>query len=143
MNALSEFDDLLKNVFLTQEKNNAGIYAVKLYVRGKPWIITVDDEMMFYEQQPYFAMPGDNGSLWGPILEKAFAKAIGSYAAANGGYTATGIRALTGVPVFDYYWSFLNMTESDNPAVWSVLKAADDLNYILGAGTIGVDTGTN
>lgn len=49
MNALSEFDDILKGVFLTQEKNDAGIYAVKLYIRGKPWIVTVDDEFMVWD----------------------------------------------------------------------------------------------
>lgn len=49
MNALSEFDDILKDVFLTQEKNDSGIYAVKLFIRGKPWIITVDDEFMLLD----------------------------------------------------------------------------------------------
>lgn len=58
---------------------------------------------------------GDNGSLWGPILEKAFAKVKGSYAAANGGFTATGIRALTGIPVFDYWFSELGYDQSDYP----------------------------
>lgn len=105
MNALSEFDDILKGIFLTQEKNSAGIYALKMYVRGKPWIVTVDDEFMFYDGKPNFASTGDKNALWGPIMEKAFAKIKGSYAAANGGYTATGIRALTGVPTFDYVWS--------------------------------------
>jgi len=64
--------------------------------------VTVDDEMMFYNDDLYFAKRGDNGNLWGPILEKAFAKVKGSYAMANGGYTVSGIRSLTGLPVFYY-----------------------------------------
>lgn len=88
-------------------------------------------------------MPGDNGSLWAPILEKAFAKVKGSYANANGGFTATGIRALTGVPTMDYWFDELGWVESDYPATWELLNAADTLDYILGAGTFGVDSDRN
>lgn len=43
MGILSEFPELVQNIFLTQQKNNAGIYALRFYIRGKPWVITVDD----------------------------------------------------------------------------------------------------
>lgn len=46
----------------------------------------------------------DNTVFWGPIIEKAWAKVIGSYAAYVGDLDdiATGIRALSGVPVMKY-----------------------------------------
>jgi hypothetical protein len=47
MGAVAEFPDLIKSVFLTKERNSAGIYAVRLYIRGKPWVITLDDEFLF------------------------------------------------------------------------------------------------
>lgn len=47
LGALAEFPDLVKNVFITQEKNSAGIYAFRFYIRGKPWIVTVDDYFLF------------------------------------------------------------------------------------------------
>lgn len=45
MGSISEWVDLSKNVFITDTVNEAGIYAIKFYIRGKPWIITIDDEM--------------------------------------------------------------------------------------------------
>ena len=46
MAALSEWPDLIKSTFLTQQKNDEGIYAIRFYIRGKPWLITVDDEVL-------------------------------------------------------------------------------------------------
>ena len=48
MAAMSEYPELAKSIFLTQEKNDVGIYAVKFYIRGKPWVVTVDDNVMMY-----------------------------------------------------------------------------------------------
>jgi hypothetical protein len=64
----------------------------------------------------------------------------GSYSNADGGFVHSGIRALLGCPVFGY-----NSEDQTNySSVWRFLKAADDLNYILGAGTDGVtDINTN
>jgi len=41
-------------------------------------------------------------NLWGSIVEKAWAKVKGNYNNADGGLTANGIRALTGIPVIMY-----------------------------------------
>ena len=40
--------------------------------------------------------------MWAPLLEKAWAKVKGNYVTADGGFLVSGIRALTGVPVFTY-----------------------------------------
>lgn len=58
--------------------------------------------MMFNEDKPYYAGVGPRTTLWGPILEKAFAKIKGSYSAVKGGYLVSGLRALTGAPVYNY-----------------------------------------
>ena len=46
--ALSKYDEVLEDIFITKEKNDAGIYGVQFYIRGKPWIIDVDDYLVFY-----------------------------------------------------------------------------------------------
>ena len=48
MAAVAEFPAIIKNILLTPYKNKASIYGVKLYIRGKPWVIAVDDYLMFY-----------------------------------------------------------------------------------------------
>jgi hypothetical protein len=45
LGALAEFPSLLENIFLN-DINDSGIYALKFFIRGKPWIITVDDETL-------------------------------------------------------------------------------------------------
>ena len=71
MGAISEFPEMRDKVFLTKEANEAGIYAVQFYVRGKPWVVTVDDEMLYHNDSLYFSQLGDNDSIWSAILEKA------------------------------------------------------------------------
>ena len=52
---------------------------MKLYVRGKPTIITIDDIVPFMNSGPFAARPNLDGSLWGMVLEKAYAKMVGNY----------------------------------------------------------------
>lgn len=114
MAAVAEKEGMVKDLFLTQEKNDAGIHAVKLYIRGKPWVLTLDDSLLFVDSledapeddYPYllFANATDEeegGLMWGPILEKAWAKAKGAYYNASGGTSLNSLRRLTGNPVFE------------------------------------------
>jgi hypothetical protein len=48
------------------------------------------------------ARVGDDRSLWGPIVEKAWAKIVGNYKRADYGLIKTGIRVITGAPTFGY-----------------------------------------
>jgi len=74
LGALAEFPTVIKNVFLTQEKNDAGIYAFKFHIRGKPWVVTVDDYFLFTNNDtdgtriPYFNSIGRNEQFWGMLL---------------------------------------------------------------------------
>ena len=101
-------------MFKTQEINQQGIYALRFYIRGKPWIITVDDEFLFYFGRLRFAKQGDNNSLWGPILEKAWAKVKGGYENSEGGFVQNGLRSIMGCPIFQYEVSEIGT--DDNPA---------------------------
>ena len=47
MASLAEFPDLVRQTFVNPETNNEGIYNVRFYIRGKPWIVSVDDYMFF------------------------------------------------------------------------------------------------
>ena len=44
--AIGEWPSLVRSVFLTQNKNKAGIFALKVFLRGKPYVISVDDNIM-------------------------------------------------------------------------------------------------
>ena len=47
MAGVAEFPKLIKDIFLTEKKYRVGISAVKLFIRGKPWVIDVDDKLLF------------------------------------------------------------------------------------------------
>ena len=70
--------------------------------------------------------------MWGPILEKAWAKVKGSYANTRGGHVVNGLRSLTGIPVYYYKTSKLISAALVDEAM-TMLKEADKLNYLMGA----------
>jgi hypothetical protein len=129
LTAVAEYPQVIKNLFLTQSKNTAGIYAFKFYIRGKPWIVTIDDEVLLKKDgSGYYTAIGDN--LWVPLLHKAWSKVIGTYLRDIQDPRSI-MRAFTGAPTF-YYTMVLEIT--DGPAFeHSFIKAADDLNYIIAA----------
>ena len=79
-----------------------------------------------------YAQPADDGAMWAPILEKAWAKVKGNYAQVDGGFVVNGLRLLTGAPTFTYTLSSFGLTAAET---FSLLQAADSVDYPMGAGT--------
>jgi hypothetical protein len=46
--ALAEFPSLIKNIVLTPTINSASVYGVVFNIRGKPWVIAIDDYLFMY-----------------------------------------------------------------------------------------------
>ena len=68
----------------------------------------IDKKLLFMdnagEKELVFAMQSkDNNAIWVAVLEQAWAKVKGNYLISDiCGVTSNSIRALTGLPVFDY-----------------------------------------
>lgn len=136
---MGEFPNHVKNLFLTQEKNDADAMAIRFYIRGKPWVVTIDESMLFMYTNPRlkFAQPAnDEKSMWGAIMEKAWAKMKGNYLIAEGGLVENGLHYLVGIPVFRYYTSEISDTTAAE-SLFDTLVAADAANYLMGFGTAG------
>ena len=43
MASVAEYPSIIKNALLTKTKNSASIYAISFNIRGKPWVVVVDD----------------------------------------------------------------------------------------------------
>lgn len=112
--SLAEAPAMIKDVFLTETKNSAGIIGVQFYIRGKPWTVSIDSSFLYqFPTSPKLKFAQESPTdraMWGPILEKAWAKVKGSYETADGGFVQNGLRAMTGVPVFDYKVSAITTT---------------------------------
>mmetsp|Transcript_5087 Transcript_5087/g.7732 ORF Transcript_5087/g.7732 Transcript_5087/m.7732 type:complete len:87 (+) Transcript_5087:499-759(+) len=83
--------DNIRNIIKQSEANKSGIYEVDLFIRAKKVTIVIDDLIFKINDLdcPDFARNSAlSPSLWGPLLEKAWAKLVGDYNRLNGGYPA-------------------------------------------------------
>ena len=135
MSALAEFPTLVQGAFVNTQKNNEGIYTARFYIRGKPWLVTVDDYMLYTSadsQLTFGQLSMDEDSIWAAVLEKAWAKVKGNYFISKAGFTNNGIRALTGVPVFQYDYDDAELS-TDN--MYTLMNTGEKANYIMAAQT--------
>ena len=98
VSAVASMPERLEKIIMNKEYPTEGIFAVKLFVKGKPTIITVDDYVPFMKDQIYTDRRAPDGSFWGPIIEKAFAKMVGNYELIANGWQVESFKYLTGAP---------------------------------------------
>jgi len=103
MASLAEFPEAVEAVFGQKELSESGRCGIILYdARCTKLNVTVDEyipchprEWWDEEGTPLFARPNGNEA-WVLLLEKAFAKMLGSYRELSGGNCCTAFRAFTG-----------------------------------------------
>ncbi|CAE7494838.1 Capn15 [Symbiodinium microadriaticum] len=168
--SLSNKHSTIENSFVTREFNPRGKYVLRLWdsPNEKYVNVAVDDFIPVDKRTQQPAFTENNGNeMWVMIMEKAFAKYMGSYAATEGGYSLYAMHTITGGTVnsfnFDVkagLWQKLDMkvhrTSAEKvPDVRFFLsgkhkKLSSDAMYdlvakyhsegcVLAAGTSGVD----
>ena len=126
--SIAEHPDLVKRLFDFDQNNENGIHSVWLNINGawKNFIIDEYFPCTSVGGKLDFAFSKTNESeLWVMLLEKAYAKAYGSYWDIVGGDPAVALRDLTGAP-FERIDDF-----SDVEAAWKRVMDANSNNYIL------------
>jgi hypothetical protein len=81
----------------------------------------------------YFSQPGDNDTtFWAPLMEKAWAKAFGSYGSLNQDSVPiqTVLRGLSGAPVFTYD-TISEDTFDKVVTIWDKYKAGYDAGFLM------------
>ena len=65
-----------------------------------PIVVTIDDKIPVNQGDfdPLYAQFGEDGSVWGPMLEKAMAKYYGSYEAAYQDLSYKALHTMAGAP---------------------------------------------
>ena len=150
--ALAEKPGRLENTFLNNDNalNAAGIYGVNFFTLGVPHTVIVDDWLPTRQSNwdgsfnTIFAKVGQDASLWGAILEKAFAKYHGNYEHIEGGSPMVAGRTLHGGPfesIRHKDWLYTDgtvyragVTEQE---LWDHLSEHDGKDDIIQAGTPG------
>merc|ERR1719204_1838605 len=137
MATLAEHEGAISSVFQTPEVDPRGKYSLRLYdPQAARWKVIVLDDHVPCSRDPRAAdgvLRGPDGvpqaqyarphgrEIWAMLLEKAFAKFCGSYAAIEAGITEWGIVCMTGGNAWRY--------EATSGGVWlrSDLVIQDDV----------------
>ena len=103
LSILIETPELIKNLFSSSHPSEYGVYAINLFINGKWSRILIDDHIPVIEAKdggvkPAFSSSVISGEAWVLLLEKAYAKAYGSYQRINSGDPIHFLRELTGAP---------------------------------------------
>ena len=93
--ALAETPERIKGMIRHVEK---GKYEVTTYYQGRYANIIIDDLFPCINERPIFTH-NKSDDLWVLLIEKAYAKAAGCYAALEGGMPVRTLNNLTGMPV--------------------------------------------
>jgi hypothetical protein len=117
-------------MFFQSTYPDEGIFGIQLYIRGRPWIVTIDDYLPLYNGALIFEKQGTNKNFWAALLEKTFAKITGNYEAINYGWQMEAQRFITGAPTYYTYTS-----AEDGPTSFANIKAALAQNFVVGCDT--------
>lgn len=129
--ALAEWPDRVKKIFIQQAYVKEGIFAMNLFIKGKPTVITVDDRLPSNGASPFFAKKSSDSGWWMPILEKAYAKINVNYEIIGFGWMSEAARILTGAP------SYMFTSSAYTPAnLFNFLDQVDSKQYVLTAASL-------
>jgi calpain-15 len=125
ISSLSEYENRVERIFITKDVNEAGCYAVKLYINGEEKVVVVDDYFPYDPFKDDWAMAkpsaDESKEIWVLIIEKAWAKVFGSYQRIEAGTAGEAFRPLTGCPST----SFIHDDTPDKQRLWKRILSAD------------------
>jgi len=170
---LAEHDDLMKQVLVTDERDEKGVVGVRLFKNGQ-WKLIVTDETFpiksnvfsyagaesslyrgdFRQRDmrgkkrlaaPAFCTSGTRNELWPMYLEKAYARYFGSYSAIVGGLVHTALVDLTGQTGFCVDMrSEESKTDIRSGALFKRILGYHEAGYLMGCGSnSGSDSNTS
>lgn len=126
--SLAEQPELITRLFDVQKYNENGVYSVWLNINGGWQQFVVDEYFPSVQKGQKFDLAfskTDQKELWVILLEKAYAKAYGSYWDIVGGDPVHALRDLTGTP-YDRIEDF-----SDLDKAWEKLMASRAQKFII------------
>ncbi|EGR30491.1 hypothetical protein IMG5_130830 [Ichthyophthirius multifiliis] len=123
LSALAEQQELVERLFHVKVKSDYGIYSIWLNIDGEWKNINIDDQIPYKGRQPAFSR-GQGDEIWVLLLEKAYAKAYGSYYVIEGGNPAQALRDLTGAP-------YENVDNISHEEFWKYLEENDNEKNVL------------
>ena len=131
LSAIAEKPGRIQKILLNDEVNEAGCYAIKMYINGEKRIVVVDDYFPYDTETSTWAFSQPSRSLerkneiWALIIEKAWAKVFGTYQRIEAGTAGEALYPLTGCPMHNFEMSQLK----DIDGFWKRLRFVDARNF--------------
>lgn len=142
---VAERHDLIAKLFTSTPRNRSGFYSINLFLDGAWSAILLDDRLpatatprradLTFGSGLAFCRCGSaetGQQLWASLLEKAYAKAHGSYKAISGGEIAEALLDLTGAPTITVDFA---SRDFDMELLWQRLRAYGRAKYPMGCAT--------
>jgi calpain-15 len=131
MAGLAEIPSRIQNLFVGHDFET-GWYSVRFYVMGRPLIVHVNDLLPCGAENDivFGSGNGDVPDIWAPLLEKAWAKASGSYHAIATGNAGESLRVLTGAPT-----DWIEHKKKVPPNLFSRIKDATEKRFVVCSST--------
>ncbi|AYU81225.1 cytoskeleton-associated protein CAP5.5, putative [Leishmania donovani] len=106
---MAENEAAVRNIFAQGSPAEKAVGAYRVLVNKNGWwhTLIMDDYLPTFNRMPVFARSYDNpAEMWTSLLQKAYAKLHGSYAAITGGDALQALADLSGSPMcrFDKEW---------------------------------------
>jgi calpain-15 len=117
----------VKDIFLQDFTNKAGVYAIQLFICGERKTVVVDDRFPWdpTKNNWAFSRTSTGCEIWVLLLEKAWAKVYGNYQRIEGGTCDEALHPLTGCPTKN----FIHSDFKDKDKLWSILLLSDQSNF--------------
>jgi len=96
--AYAEWPDRIRTTIVNTTRNHCGIYGVIFHINGVAELMIIDDFFLHNDDGHSRFAAFKRGKFWVAVLEKAWAKLLGSYERAWGGNEGDPFNAWTGQP---------------------------------------------
>eukprot|EP01065_Artemidia_motanka_P026640 TRINITY_DN3180_c0_g1_i10.p1 TRINITY_DN3180_c0_g1~~TRINITY_DN3180_c0_g1_i10.p1 ORF type:complete len:871 (+),score=193.33 TRINITY_DN3180_c0_g1_i10:267-2879(+) len=124
--------DLASRLLISQTVSKQGVYCLRFWKDGVWTPVFVDDHLPVVDWGALaFAQTKGCNQLWPSLVEKAFAKLHGSYAAIESGNASEAFAALTGAPCESIDLS--PSADLDTDVVWSRMISSLECGSLLAA----------
>ena len=103
INAMSNLNHMIKRVFVTNQVNEQDVFCLEFVSDGEFKRINVNSAFPTLQMRPAFATAKNGVQIWMSLIEKAYAKTLGSYSQLEGNdYTDCAMRDLSCAPSFNH-----------------------------------------